>query len=62
MKSNKFFSNNHFRFIGGRSTVLQLLTVLDKWTEILDQGGIIDAIYLDFMRVFNKVPQGQLAK
>ena len=60
MKTNKLFSKNQFGFIGGRSTVLQLLTVLDKWTEILDQGGIIDAIYLDFMKAFDKVPHKRL--
>ena len=56
MKNNKLFSNSQFGFIGGRSTVLQLLTVLDKWTEILDQGGIVDAIYMGFMKAFDKVP------
>ena len=32
MKQNKLLSKN-------RSTVLQLVQVLDKWTEILDMGG-----------------------
>ena len=40
--------------------MLQLLTVLDRWTEILDQGGIIDVIYLDFMKAFDKVPHKRL--
>ena len=60
MKKNKLFSKSQFGFIGGRSTVLQLLTVLDRWTEILDQGGIIDVIYLDFMKAFDKVPHKRL--
>ena len=60
MKSNNLFSKSQFGFIGGRSTVLQLLTVLDKWTEILDQGGIIDVIYMDFMKAFDKVPHRRL--
>ena len=33
-----------FGFISGRSTVLQLLHVLDKWTKILDKGGCVDII------------------
>ena len=37
MKKNKFFTERQFGFIGGRSTVLQLLKVLDKWTKILDE-------------------------
>ena len=38
MKSNKLFSPKQFGFITGGSTVLQLLHVLDIWSEILDQG------------------------
>ena len=36
--------------------VLQLVQVLDTWTEILDMGGCIDVIYCDFMKAFDKVP------
>ena len=43
-------------FISGRSTVLQLLVVLDKWTVILDPEGSSDLIYCDFMKAFDKVP------
>ena len=60
MKENSLFSNYQFGFIGGRSTILQLLNVLEKWTNILDQGGIIDTIYLDFMKAFDKVPHKRL--
>ena len=37
---------------GGGGTVLQLLTIVDKWTEILDRDGIIDAICCDFFMHF----------
>ena len=60
MKINNLISNQQFGFIGGRSTVLQLLKVLDRWTEILDEGGEIDAVYLDFMKAFDKVPHKRL--
>ena len=43
-------------FIRGRSTTLQLLTVLEKWTKEIDEGNEIDCIYLDFMKAFDKVP------
>ena len=33
---------------------------MDRWTEILDQGGILDVIYLEFMKAFDKVPQKRL--
>lgn len=51
MNRNNLFSSKQFGFIGGRSTSLQLLTVLDKWTEILDNGGTIHAIYMDFRKL-----------
>jgi len=35
-KVNHLFSNKQFGFIKGRSTSLQLLKILDKWTELLD--------------------------
>jgi hypothetical protein len=35
---NNFFSNKQFGFIKGRSTVLQLLKVLDDWTTKLEKG------------------------
>ena len=56
MKSNNLFSNKQSGFIGGRSTSLQLLTVLDNWTKMLDNGGTIHAVYMDFMKAFDKVP------
>ena len=60
MKENNLFSDKQFGFIMGRSTTLQLLHVLDIWTEILDQGGTLDVIYCDFMKAFDKVPHRRL--
>ena len=60
MRENGLFSDKQFGFIAGRSTMLQLLKVMDIWTEILDQGGSIDAIYCDFMKAFDKVPHARL--
>jgi len=47
-------------FISGRSTVLQLLQVLDKWKENLDKGGCVNTIYWAFMKEFDKVPNFRL--
>ena len=60
MKSNNLFSPKQFGFIQERSTVLQLLHVLNIWCEVLDQGGVLDAIYCDFMKAFDKVPHKRL--
>lgn len=60
MKLYKLFSNKQYGFISGRSTVLQLLTVIDRWTEILDEGGAVDVAYCDFMKAFDKVSHEKL--
>ena len=60
MKENDLFSPKQFGFISGRSTTLQLLQVLDLWTQILDEGGNIDVLYCDFMKAFDKVPHKRL--
>jgi hypothetical protein len=62
MIKNEIFSNKQFGFISGRSTTLQLLRVMDEWTEILDHGGKINSIYMDFMNAFDKVPHQRLLR
>ncbi len=56
MMVNNIFSKQQFGFIKGRSTVLQLLNVMDSWTMALDNGFSIDSIYLDYMKAFDTVP------
>jgi len=58
--SNSLFSSKQFGFIKGRSTVLQLLHVLDSWVKNLEEGGQIDVIYMDFTKAFDKVPHCRL--
>ena len=49
MDKNNLLSSKKFGFISGRSTQLQLLTVLEEWTDVIDKGGQLDVIYMDFM-------------
>ena len=60
MKKNNFFSDKQFGFISGRSTSLQLLKILDIWTEQIDNGASIDCIYMDFQKAFDTVPHRRL--
>lgn len=60
MKDNKILSNKQFGFLGGRSTILQLLKVFDKWADVLDKGGIVDTVYFDFQKAFDTVPHERL--
>jgi hypothetical protein len=57
---NKLFTNKQYGFIKGRSTALQLLALLDKWTQDLEEGGQVDVLYTDFEKAFDKVPHRRL--
>ena len=54
------FSKKQFGFITSRSTTLQLLEVLDKWTQAVDSGENVDCIYMDFQKAFDKVPHKRM--
>ena len=56
MRENNLFSKHQYGFIDRRSTTLQLLYILDEWTEILEDGGTVNVVYMDFMEAFDKVP------
>ena len=56
MLTNNLLSDFQHGFVHGRSCITELLTVLDKWTEAIEQGESIDAIYLDFAQAFDTVP------
>ena len=60
MKQSNLLSKRQYGFISGRSTLLQLLTVLEKWTKALDDGDEVDVAFLDFAKAFDKVPHGRL--
>ena len=60
MLENSLFSNQQYRFINKTSAALQLLNVLEIWSNILDDDGIIDNINMDFQKAFNSVPHRRL--
>ena len=57
---HKLLSKTQFGFIPGRSAMIQLLAVMDKWTEGLEEPGQIDIIYTDFEKAFDKVCHSKL--
>jgi len=52
---NNLFNNNQYGFLKGRSTMLQLLRIMDEWTECLESGRQMNVIYADFEKAFDKV-------
>lgn len=52
---NNLLNEKQFGFLPNRSATLQMLLVMDSWSEALDEGHCIDVCYFDFMKAFDKV-------
>ena len=52
----KLINGNQHGFIKGRSCLTNLLKVFEEITYAIDKGKPFDCIYLDFAKVFDKVP------
>lgn len=59
-KKNNLLDNRQYGFMGGRSTTIQLMKLLDEWTEAIDRGEEVDVIYTDFEKAFDRVPHNKL--
>ena len=57
---NNLFSSKQYGFSKGRSTVLQLLNVINDWSNLLEKKGQVDIIYTDLEKAFDKVPHRRL--
>ena len=62
LKERNILCSRQYGFLPGKSTVLQLLNVLDTWTEAVDNGNLVDVIYCDFMKAFDTVSHVQLVQ
>ena len=57
---NNLFDYRQYGFRKGKSTTLQLLKLMDNWCDALERGEVIDVIYTDFEKAFDKVPHDKL--
>ena len=60
LNSQELISEYQHGFVSGKSCTTQLLDVLDTWTSIMDDGGSVDIIYMDFQKAFDSVPHKRL--
>ena len=60
MTKNSLFSGFQHGFIKGRSCATNLITVLDAWTEAMEDGISVDSIYLDLANAFDTVSHKKL--
>ena len=60
MTRNNLLSSVQHGFLHGCSCTTQLIEDLDKLTESIEQGGSVDAMYVDFAKEFVTVPHQRL--
>ena len=52
--NNNLITNHQHGFLPGRSCTTQLLKAIEDWAEILDGGGSVDVLYLDFKKLLTR--------
>ena len=60
LEGNDIFCEEQHGFRKGRSCLTNLLTTLEEWTELYDNGLPFDTLYLDFRKAFDSVPHARL--
>ena len=55
MNKNNILNKHQFGFLPQRSTVSQLVYVVDNWLRALDSGQHTSAIFMDFQKALDKV-------
>ena len=62
LSSHKLLPDSQFGFQRNISTVLQLFTVMEDWTDTLDNNLQVDTAHLDFRKAFESVPHKRVIK
>ena len=60
MVQNKLFSIKQHGFVPFRDCMTNLLTCLELWTEMIENGEAVDVVYTDFSKAFDSVPHKRL--
>jgi hypothetical protein len=60
LEKNQSIRDSQHGFRNKRSCLTNLLTFMEKVAEDLDSGEVVDVVYLDFQKAFDKVPHLRL--
>ena len=60
LKEHDLLSDGQYGFRDKRSTILQLLHVLEDWTMALEDNQQVDNVYFDFAKAFDTVPHQRI--
>ena len=58
--NEKLLADAQHGFVSGRSCVTQLIETIEEWTQMLDKGNSVDAVYLDFRKAVDTVADERL--
>ena len=62
LNNNNLLSDRQYGFRSHRSCALQLLNVMERWTEYVEQHQSWDTVYLDLAKAFDKVSHQRLLR
>lgn len=62
LRDKGLIKNSQHGFMPARSCTTNLITFMDKVTELMDKGIAVDVFYLDFAKAFDKVPHQRLLR
>ena len=57
---NDLFAKEQHGFVPNRNCITTLLTAIEDWSALIEEGKAFDLIYTDFSKVFNSVPHTRL--
>lgn len=60
LDNNNLLTNVQHGFRRGFSTATQLVVTVHEMAQVLDEGGQIDAVLIDFSKAFDRVPHSKL--
>ena len=57
---NKLLADEQHGFVPNRNCITNLLTALEDWSALLEDGKAFDLIYTEFSKAFDSVPPARL--
>ena len=60
MTKNGLLANEQHGFVPQRNCMTNLLTSIEDWSTMIDEGRVFDIIYTDFSKAFDSVPHARL--
>ena len=57
---NGLLTNEQHGFVPYRNCMTNLLTEIENWSTMIDEGRVFDIIYTDFSKAFDSVPHARL--